>query len=378
MARVRRHGPVGFDDFVDEALYGPGGFYASGGGAGRGRDFLTSPEVGPLYGAVVARALDGWWDGLGRPDPFVVVEAGAGPGTLARDVLAAGPACAPALRYLLVERSEALRRHHAEALPLEPLASVIEPPPGEAEEVPSRTGVGPLVASAAELPAEPVGGVVLANELLDNLAFSLFERTAAGWAEVRVGEVDGRLSEVLVPAPAPFPLEAPEGARVPVQRRAGEWLRRALGTLRRGRVVVVDYADATESLAARPWPEWLRTYRAGGRGGHPLDHPGDQDVTCEVAVDQLARVRPPDLDRPQADFLAASGLDALVAEARATWAERAARPDLVALKARSRVGEAAALRDPGGLGAFRVLEWVVGSPGASRTRRGPGRPGDEP
>ena len=295
----------------------------------------------------------------------MVAEAGAGPGTLARDVLAARPACAPALRYLLVERSEAQRRAHAEAVPLEPLTEVLPPLPDGAEQAPGPPpGAGPLVASAAELPAGPVVGVVLANELLDNLAFFLFERTAAGWAEVRVGEADdGRLAEVLVPAaapPFPFPVEAAVGARVPVQSQAAEWLRRALEALARGRVVVVDYADDTASLAARPWPEWLRTYRAGGLGGHPLADPGDQDVTCEVALDQLARVRPPDSDRTQAEFLSALGLDVLVAEARAAWSERAARPDLAALKARSRVGEAAALADPAGLGAFRVLEWEVG------------------
>ena len=56
--RIRRHGPVPFSAYVDAALYGPEGFYTNGGGAGRGRDFLTSPEVGPLFGAVFGRALD--------------------------------------------------------------------------------------------------------------------------------------------------------------------------------------------------------------------------------------------------------------------------------------------------------------------------------
>jgi SAM-dependent MidA family methyltransferase len=126
-------------------------------------------------------------------------------------------------------------------------------------------------------------------------------------------------------------------------------------------VVAVDYADRTPSLARRPWLEWVRTYRAHGRGGHPLEAPGTQDVTCEVAVDQLAvLVRPPDADRSQAEWLRAWGIDELVAEARATWHERAHLGDLEALRARSRVGEADALTDPAGLGAFRVLEWEVG------------------
>ena len=48
----------------------------TGGSAGRAGDFLTSPEVGPLFGAVLARALDAWWEELGEPAPFTVVEAG--------------------------------------------------------------------------------------------------------------------------------------------------------------------------------------------------------------------------------------------------------------------------------------------------------------
>ena len=48
--------------FVDAALYDPGeGFYATGGQAGRRGDFITAPEVGPLFGAVVSNAIDHWW-----------------------------------------------------------------------------------------------------------------------------------------------------------------------------------------------------------------------------------------------------------------------------------------------------------------------------
>ena len=76
---------------MDLALYGEAGFYmrADGGSAGRRGDFITSPEVGPLFGAVLGRYLDAEWERIGRPDPFTVIDAGAGPGTLARTVLAA-------------------------------------------------------------------------------------------------------------------------------------------------------------------------------------------------------------------------------------------------------------------------------------------------
>src|SRR3954465_9073454 len=92
-----------FSAFMDRALYGPGGFFSSGRGAGRQRDFITSPELGPLFGAVVARALDHWWDDLGRPDPYTVVEFGSGSGALASAIRTAEPRCESALRYIGIE-----------------------------------------------------------------------------------------------------------------------------------------------------------------------------------------------------------------------------------------------------------------------------------
>jgi SAM-dependent MidA family methyltransferase len=360
--RIHRGGPVRFDVAVDELLYGDDGFFTRGGGAGRGgADFLTSPEVGPLFGMVVARALDAEWDRLGQPDPFVVVEAGAGRGALARAVLDARPACAPALRYVCVERSPALRAAAEELLPVEPAANVFGAVVSGDDEAHVIRGTGPVVAVLDELPLVPVVGVVLANELLDNLPFRLLERTVAGWAEVLVGLDGDRLVEVPVAAPSDAADEATQlapdaaaGARLPLQHAAAQWVRQAVDLLQRGRVVVIDYADTSPSLASRPWQEWLRTYRGHGRGGGPLD--GDQDVTVEVAIDQLRRA---DLDRAQADWLRAHGVDELVDAARSDWQARAHVGDLEALRHRSRVSEGVTLLDPAGLGAFRVLEWVV-------------------
>ena len=327
---------------MDVALYDPvRGFYGANGAAGRRGDFLTSVEVGPLFGAVLGRALDSWWDGLGRPDPYIVVEAGAGTGALAESVLGARPRCHAALRYVAVERSARLREHH----------------------------IGKEFASLADIPDEPFAGAVIANELLDNLAFDLVERTPRGWDEVRVGQSEtGELSEVLEPAPPEMASFAQElapgariGARVPLQRAAGEWLQRALDTLVRGRLVAFDYAvPSTSELAGRRWDEWIRTYAAHRRGTHPLDAPGAQDITVEVCVDQLAAAaRPPDRDRSQAAFLRAHGIDEFWEDARRRWHAGAAKGDLEAFRARSAVSEAAALTDTEGLGGFRALEWVV-------------------
>ncbi|MGH9148963.1 MAG: SAM-dependent methyltransferase, partial [Acidimicrobiales bacterium] len=113
MAPSAASAPLSYEEFVDFALYDPQrGFYATAGQAGREGDFITSPELGPLFAAVLARALDAWWDELGRPDPYTVVEAGAGRGVLGGQILAAAGRCRPALRYVAVERAARLRAAH--------------------------------------------------------------------------------------------------------------------------------------------------------------------------------------------------------------------------------------------------------------------------
>jgi NADH dehydrogenase [ubiquinone] 1 alpha subcomplex assembly factor 7 len=374
-AEIHRHGPLPLERVLDLALYDPaGGFYETGGrSGGRHGDFLTSPEVGPLFGAVVGRALDGWWREMGSPDPYVVVDAGAGPGSLCRTVLASAPDCAPALRYVLVERSAAQRRLHAEILHLEDPALAFAPVDPDTEAPVPEAVRGPICVSLAEPPKVTGPAVVLANELLDNLPFGLAERRAGEWLEVRVDVGDTRgpappaafvprlvpldpdraeLLDRLVPEPA-------DGARVPLQEAARAWLRDALTVAgRSGRVVVIDYAATTAELAGRPQDRWVRTYRGHRHGAGFLDALGEQDVTCEVAIDQLATVKRPTLDRSQAEWLRAWGIDELVTDGRAQWSERAHVGDLAALSARSRVSEAEALLDPAGLGRFRVVEWA--------------------
>mgnify|MGYP003845617739 FL=1 len=137
-------GAIPFREYMNIVLYGDDGFYARRGEAGRRGDFITSPEVGPLFAAVLARALDAWWKEMGSPSSFTVMEVGAGPGTLARGLLAAQPECSKVWTYVAVEISEQQRAKH----------------PSE-------------VISLAEMPEGKFTGVVIANELLDNLAFDL-------------------------------------------------------------------------------------------------------------------------------------------------------------------------------------------------------------
>jgi NADH dehydrogenase [ubiquinone] 1 alpha subcomplex assembly factor 7 len=370
--RIRREGPIAFADFQEAALYDPDdGFFGRGGGAGRdGRDFMTSPEVGSLFGTVVARALDATWRDLGSPDPFVVVEAGAGRGRLAADVLRAAPACASALRYVLVERSAHLRDEQRSRLPVEPPDEALGPfVPGADETAVPEPGRGPIVTALDDLPAVGFVGVVLANELLDNLPVHVVERTDAGWAEVRVDCDATGFVEALVPAPPALSTEAdlvadgavvPSGARIPVPRAARAWLEAVGAGLRSGEVVLFDYVDTTSSLASRGQAAWMRTYREHRRGHDPLRAPGTQDITCDVPLEYLRHVTARAGLRlveyvSQREWLARYGIADLVAEGDRIWREGAARGDLAALAGRSRGVEAAALTDPAGLGAHRVL-----------------------
>lgn len=332
-------GALRFDRFMDECLYGVDGFYTSGRGrAGRRGDFITSPEVGPLFGAIVARALDAWWHEQGRPANFSVVEVGAGPGTLARSVLASRPACLDGRTeaYIAVEVSADQRALHPEG-----------------------------ITSRERLPDGEITGVVLANELLDNLPFRLLVGDGQ-WREAWVARHDESFVEVLRPVEnadrvidsLKLGTAAPLGARVPLQDAAAHWAADVVSRLR-GRLVVIDYmVPTTAELAHRPWRTWLRTFAGHDTGAHYLRQVGAQDVTCDVCLDQLtAAAGEPAAVRSQSQFLQRWGIDELVDEGRRIWTERASHPDLEAMRMRSRISESEALTDPGGLGSFTVVEF---------------------
>ena len=332
---IENSGAMPFSRYMDLALYHSSlGFYATR-GAGRRKDFITSPETGPLFGKLVATALDRWWGELGRPTTFNFVEVGAGSGTLARSTLHANPACRKALNYIAVEISDIQRAQH---------------PSG--------------VTSTKKLPKKLGTGVIFANELLDNLPFDLYESGDSGvWKHVCIDLNEDSFCETLLVEgngqKELFGKPQKPYLRIPDQVEARRWLTDALGLLQTGWIVVIDYA--VESYPAPEGHQWLRTYRSHGYGDHPLEEPGSQDITADVDISQLNHVRPISALHSQHSWLKGLGIEDLVKQGEDLWLENVAAPDIKAIEARSRGIEAAALLDPMGLGAFKVMEWEITS-----------------
>jgi SAM-dependent MidA family methyltransferase len=284
-----------------------------------------------LFAAVIARYLDDCWNELGCPGSFDVVEVGAGPGTLARGIFDAQPQCLSAMKYVAVEISESQRAMHPD-----------------------------FVESAESFPDRSIQGVVLANELLDNLPFKLFVYDGA-WKEAFVATGDGgKFVEVLRSVediPEVLPKNAPLGSRAPIQTAAAQWLLDVSKKMSNGKVLVFDYcSESTSEIAVTPWREWLRTYKYHERGVHYLLGPGNQDITSQVMVDQLVVAVPELVVSKHSDWLLHWGIQNLVTEGARYWEQHKSSPDVLALKMRSRSNETEALTSQDGLGAFSVLE----------------------
>jgi SAM-dependent MidA family methyltransferase len=277
---------------------------------------------------------------------------------------------------VLVEVSAALRDEQRERLELEPPDEALGPfTAGHDDEAPLPvSGSGPVVVALQELPALELTGVVLANELLDNLPFGIAQSSHAGWLEVRVAAAPtSGFEEVLVPAEpndagaldaVTQGLTVEAGARLPIPRGIDAWFATCARMVRHGTVIAVDYVDdAARILERGDASAWLRTYRAHARGGPALDAPGTQDITSDVVREQLLHAARHSgftiaADESQSDWLQGLGIEELVEAGRRQWESRAHIGDLQALEGRSRVAEANALTDPAGLGAHRVVTLV--------------------
>jgi SAM-dependent MidA family methyltransferase len=351
--RIRTEGPLTFAEFMEAALYDPEeGFYARL-PVGERAHFVTSPHVSPAFGRLVAAQVEEFWELLDRPDPFPVIEAGAGDGTLAQQILASfSGAASRVVRYLPVERSAA-GREALRALGLEPAASLEE--------------VSPVPA-----------GCVLANELLDNLPFHWFRGTADGVAEIRVGLggqeqlmfVQGDVSREDLTVFAP---DLGRGDEAVVSPGSVAFVERGARVLDRGYIWIVDYGFTMGERATAP-----HAYREHRVDPDVLSEPGSRDITAGVNFETLARaalrlglqVWGPVLQR---EALLNLGFRGLEEEARARQVEAiAARRGIDALRTYSDRTRANLLLAPEGLGGFFVLCLGVGVDRPPRSIRGSG------
>jgi SAM-dependent MidA family methyltransferase len=352
-ARIARDGPITFAEFMEAALYDPEGGFYSRPRVGASGDFVTSPHVSEAFGCLLAVQVAEFFDLLGRPRTFTVVELGAGDGELAHQLLSSLP---PGIvsRYLAVERGAARGLIEARGLPeVTALADLTEVPPS-------------------------VVGTVLANEVLDNVPFHRVRGTDRGLVELRVGLAGERFvlvesepsSEVAAAAP---PLRPGEEAVVMLEATA--LLERAAGLLDRGYLLVVDYGWA----GSRERRDLVHAYR-GHRALHDvLSEPGSRDITAGVDFGALAR-RMRSLGHavwgpvPQRDALLALGFEewsreALERQGRALAGGRG----LEALRAYAERARAHLLVDRSGLGSFFVLGIGVGVDPAATPRFARGR-----
>ncbi|HJR86807.1 MAG TPA: SAM-dependent methyltransferase [Acidimicrobiia bacterium] len=333
---IAAHGPIPFERFMELALYGPGGFFASDKlrsvAAG---DFLTSPEVSPLFGATLAGFARSERDRIG--EPFQVIDLGAGSGSLLSSLLVELPVEAWA-----IEASPAARLALAAVVPFERVLS-----------------------SIADLPI-PTRGVVIANELVDNLPTALAQLTASGWRERWVGTEDKKF--VFVDAPTRpqvadwidrFAGPVDVGGWVECQLAAIGWLEAILARLSAGTLLIIDYGETAENLAHRRADGTLRTYRAHHLGPHPLDEPGATDITSDVNFSALLATCEDagwesELMR-QDDFLNLWGLGDRLRDLRRQELEAAGVDQKYQLELRSRRTAGETLVHERGLGDFRVL-----------------------
>jgi SAM-dependent MidA family methyltransferase len=351
-AEIAVSGPITFARFMQLALYEPNhGYYRSGTARpGRGGDFLTAPEVHPIFGAALARQVLEIRRLLGSPDPFVVREHGAGTGALAASLLEAVARDAadalPAIRYEAVEvdsrRVDALRATLA------------------------RVGLDDRLTPASD---DRFDGVILANELLDALPV---HRVVArgGLRELRVAWADGAFHEVETdPSTPALAQRLREEAIVLAEGQVAEicldvdgWMAGAADSLARGVLLVIDYGAPAAELydpARRPRGT-LMAYVGHLAHDDPYRNVGRQDLTAHVdvtAVERAAARAGLDLlgSTSQAEFLVGLGLEEML---RAVQADPATTlSSYVAL--RSAVMR---LLDPAASGGFRVLAFGRGLP----------------
>jgi NADH dehydrogenase [ubiquinone] 1 alpha subcomplex assembly factor 7 len=319
---IRERGPITFAEYMELALYAPGGFYEHP-PVGPEGDFVTSPHIHPVFGAMVGIAVGELFAALDEPEPIRIAEVGAGDGTLAMQVL--GALAGRDVDYEAIDVSQGSRSV---------LATIDN----------VRIGVG-----LGDAPH-----VVIANELLDNLPF----RRVRGDREIRIGMDGDRFVEVEAAWDGdPYPPD--HETIVPVD--AFGFMDRLASTLTRGYALVIDYG-----AVGSPGGD-IHGYRDHRVVDDVLAEPGSSDIT--VGVDFALITRHAE-ERGLVAFPSVTQHDALLALGFETWLrgelERQTallddRDGLEAVRTWSGRSRATLLVDPSALGRLRWL--LLASPG---------------
>jgi SAM-dependent MidA family methyltransferase len=316
---------------MQEALYGPGGFYVRG--ERPAAHFRTSVHTSARYAAAVLALLREVDAALGQPARLDLVDIGAGQGELLSQVLAAaGPPLA-----------ERIVPHAAEVAPR---------PPGLDRRI-----------RWAPAPPPAITGLVIASEWLDNVPLDAAELGPDGPRLVLVDTGTG--AERSGPAVAPadlawlrrwWPLRH-LGDRAELGRpRCAAWAG-VIGRLDRGVALAADYGHRR---ASRPAAGTLAGFR-DGRPVRPIPD-GSRDITAHVAVDACAAAGAAAGAAATLLTTQRAALRALGLTGRRPALRQADRDPAGYLAALRQAAEEAELTDPAGLGGFSWLIQAVGVP----------------
>lgn len=283
--RIRERGNIPFAEFMAACLYEPGlGYYTSAGRkVGVEGDFYTSINVHRVFGRLIAREICRMWEVMGCPAPFTVVEAGAGHGQLAKDVLdtvrEANGELYDILAFGLVEAEPSLAEVQQTLL---------------ADHLPKLSWHTPADLAEGRL---RFTGCLYSNELIDSFPVHLVEMTPEGLREVFVTAEGDRFAETLAPPSTPE-LEAylarlgitlEPGHRTEINLNAVRWIEAAAGALERGFVLTIDYGYlAPELYGPMRRNGTLLCYWRHTIEEDPFVRVGRQDMTSHVDFSTLA------------------------------------------------------------------------------------------
>ena len=312
-------GAVPFSRFMELCLYAPGlGYYSAGATKfGEAGDFVTAPELGPLFAACVADSVAPVLRQLGPRADFV--ELGGGSGAFAEGALKKLLALdALPSRYAILEPSADLRARQQERL---------------------RNQLNPLLYDLVEWldapPEQRWNGVLFANEVIDALPTPRFTLRDGEVFEEHVA-LDGEGRFIRSDRPADALLSAavrhverqrdhafPDGYRSELLPQLPYWLQAVIGDMDSGALLFVDYGYARgEYYNAQRGDGTLRAFRRHHLVEDVFAYPGLQDLTASVDFTALAEAGTNagfDLAGycSQATFLIGNGLEQNLAAAEA-------------------------------------------------------------